>query len=116
MTKRQDSGDRIEDREQQEQEEPVPVPSQHAAAIWAAAAIRSRTPSVTTEARVELKAKPAAKVPVMIWTIPKARNQPQFFLMPVTSCLGGSPDCFSDEIHQCISSDRNWGAPLFEKC
>ena len=44
-------------------------------------------PSVTTETRVALKAKLTAKAPVMIWTIPKARNQPQFLRMRVASSV-----------------------------
>ena len=85
VLKRQESGDRIKEREQQEQEEPVPVASQDRRGHLCAPAMRSRTPRVTTEARVELKAKPTANVPAMIWTIPKARNQPQFFRTPASS-------------------------------
>ncbi len=71
-------GDRIKEREKHEQEEPLRFASQDAAAICAAPAMRSRTPRVTTEARAARKAKPTASVPTTIWTIPKARNQPQF--------------------------------------
>ncbi len=44
------------------------------------------------EARVALKTKPTAKVPAMTWTIPKARNQPQFFQIPVASTVSKTAD------------------------
>ena len=49
-----------------------------------------------TEARVALKAKPTAQVPAMIWTMPRARNQPQCFRMLFASSVDSSTfDYFS---------------------
>ena len=70
------------------------------------AAMRSRTPSITTEARVELKAKPTAKVPTMIWTIPKARNQPSLRMSLISTATTTAARLLRVGSHGLISGER----------